>query len=182
MARRRKVVEEEPDQIAPTRRTLSIRLDEEGKIDLSGMRSQTVESLKEAVSGSSLFDSESEDQAVNEFETKKTVYAQVVPALLGVIGAAESIIVAQNMKLPYDEVRGIMGYSEEEVALLTEPASIVLAKRMPDGFGWTEEVTLALLLVQVHQIKMVALNELKARSEKKVVDIRKEPETSASVQ
>jgi hypothetical protein len=182
MARRRKAIEEEPEQLASTRRTLSIRLDDEGKIDLASMRSQTVESLKEAIEGSSLFDSGSEDQAVNEFETKKAVYSQVVPALLGVIGAAESIVVAQNMKLPYDEVRGIMGYSEEEVALLTEPASIVLSKRMPEGFGWTEEVTLALLLLQIHQVKMVMLSELKARSERKIVDIRKEPETSASVQ
>lgn len=177
MARRRPV-EEVQDEVTSAKKSLVLRLTEDGKVDVESMRPQTVEALKAALAGTSILAGESDDELVNAFETKKAVYAQVVPPIFGLIGGINSLFFAKRLKLPYDDVQKVMGYTEEEIAMLTDPAATVLAKRMPDTFGWTEEVTLLLVGMQIQQQKMQALQELQARSAKKVVDIRKEPEVS----
>ncbi len=186
MARRRRMTEEPAFSIDATpalaasapieqpaestsRKVIAIRLTDDGKVDLDGMRKATIDSLKHALKGSALF--KSDDEAENELALKKAVYAQVVPALYGVLGAAEALVVSKRMQLPYNDVRSVMEYTESDISVLSDPTATVLAKRMPEGFGWTEEVTLALTLVSIHQQKMIALEELKARTTKKLVDI-----------
>ena len=196
MARRRRMTEEPAfniDQAEPapasapvfpespaSRKVIAVRLTDDGKVDLDGMRKQTIESLKHALKGSELF--KSEEEAGNELELKKAVYSQVVPAIYGVLGAAETLLVSKRMQLPYNDVHLVMGYTETEIAVLCDPTATVLAKRMPEGFGWTEEVTLALTLVSIHQQKMIALQELKARSSKKLVDIDNKQSAASTVQ
>lgn len=166
--------------VSSPKRTLTIRLDDNGKLDASSMRDQTLETLRQAIQGSAILRGEEADQAaIAEFEVKKAVYAQVVPALYAVLGSAEALIVSNRSKIPYEEARKVFFYSESDIAKLSEPTAIVLAKRMPEGFGWAEEVALALTLVQIHQEKLIALKETRARLDKKLVDIRKEPETVA---
>lgn len=177
MARRRKIEEEVvQDAVAESpsaRKVIAIRLNEDGKVDLASMRTATREALRVALEGSDLTpDQDAANAHAASLEARKAVYAQVVPALYAVFGAAESLIVAKKTELPYSEVREVMTYSDAEIGLLLDPTATVLAKRMPDGFGWTEEVTLVLILVSIHQQKVSMLQEVKARNEKRLVDIR----------
>ncbi len=172
MGRRRKEIDEtQTEEVSAQRRTLTIRLDDDGRLDTSSMRQQTLDSLKAALQDSNLFHGEAENETVAQFELKRTLYAQIVPALYAVLGSLESLVVARQIGMSYDDARRIFSYTDSDIALLQDPTATVLAKRMPEGFGWAEETTLILTLVSVHQQKLALLQEWKARNAKRVVNI-----------
>jgi len=168
---------------ASGRKRISVPLDDSGKLDVASMRPGTVDSLRRALDGSSLFSEPSVDAAT--IEAKKLAFMPMVAPAYKLLGSLESWLAAKRTKLPYHDVEAIMGYSELEIEALTPATAIVLAKRLPEGFGWAEEMALAMLLVSFHQEKLLALQELQARASKKIVNIQdtsQERDVKSSVQ
>jgi len=71
----------------------------------------------------------------------------------------EAFIASRAAKCSFREASEPFSYKDADVALLLEPTAAVLAKRMPEGTQWAEEMTLALYLVAVHQQKVAAFVE-----------------------
>ena len=147
------------------KKRISVPLTEDGKVDLASMRPTTQASLKAALAGVGLSSGTSDPgEAKERLETRKANYEIVVGPIYAVLGALESLIAAQRLKLPYDEAHAILQYSEADVAILTDPTATVLAKRLPESFAWAEETALALILLSIHQEKMALLKDASERA------------------
>jgi len=154
--------------LGTTRRQLVLKLTADGKLDVDSMRPQTRETLKSALKDTPLF------EKPLDLKERKDLYLPLVGPIYSLLGALETWIVARQTKLPYDEVRSVMSYSDVDIALLADPTATVMAKRLPSDFAWAEESSLVLTLLAVHQQKFAMLAELKSKHSEPKAEVKLE--------
>jgi hypothetical protein len=134
-----------------TGNVLAVRLSDDGSVDTEHMRPDTVGRLKTAVQKSNLIETEAD---------KRASFAVLVPPIYKILGGLEALVTSYTMKAPREDCVEVLAYTEDEVKLLCDPTTAVLAKYSGAYMAThLEEFALVLHLVSIHQTKLALLHE-----------------------
>jgi hypothetical protein len=172
------VAEQEPEKPAQPESEyrpnskIQIPLKEDGTIDIDSMRAATKDRLKQALNSTPGLRDDPGQATVGMFPP------QVVWAMYGTLGVAESLLVQRFLKVPRAVADQIFTYTPEEMALLTPPTIRVMSKYASEWMiKYQDEIALAGLLFTMTMAKVNAALML-AKQTGTVVEMpkREEPE------
>ena len=103
-------------------------------------------------------------------ETARAAFALLIPALYSVIGKVEAWFASRATGFPMSVTTTVFEYTPEEIAILQDPTATVLAKYAGGLTKFSDELTLAFILLSVNEAKFRKLQE--AKNERS--DIRQE--------
>ena len=138
--------------------SITIRLDENGRIDVSGMREKTTARLKAALEATpelapGFGEIRLDGSSVPDF---------MVNAVYQLIGGIEQWAFARKYG---PEIAQTMAYRPQDIAILSEPTKAVLAKYLPKLGKYQEETALVMALASIHIGKVQAMNDMLAAQE-----------------
>jgi len=134
-----------------TSNVIAVRLQDNGSIDTEHMRGETLKRLTTAITKSNL-GTPAEDVSI--------AYALLVPAIYKVLGSLEAVLASKALKVSRADAAEVFEYTQDEIAVLTEPTANVLNKYSGTWLpSHSDEVTLCLHLYAIHQVKLEALRE-----------------------
>lgn len=143
---------------APQKERVVVTLDASGGLDLGSMRGKTKERLIEALKRS-----QSELLPALPTMPVKRWPDFAVRGLYGLLGAAETAAAAK--KYPIEIAQAVFMFSDAEIKELMEPTQAVLAKHAGSLDRFQEEISLGLVLIQVHFAKLHNLKRFIAEYE-----------------
>jgi hypothetical protein len=161
---------EEPAETSNTTPSrIAIPLRNDGSIDLDSMRESTKEKLRAAIGATPGMGSGGSAPA------QVAVFPpQMVFALYGAMGAAESLVAQRVGKVPREIADRVFTYSPQEMELLVPPTSRVLQKYAAEWMiKYQDEIALAVLLTSVTMAKVNACIMLQKASQANSPEIPK---------
>lgn len=138
----------EPEASSAGKGSITVKLTEDGALDMDSMRDATKEKLNAALSKTKLLPAKA---AAANFFTKDHV-----AALLGFLGSIEATLIGR--KFPGVDCDAIFRYDDVDVEILAPSAIRILNKRVGNQLGeYSDEVILGLLLLNLNRQKFAAL-------------------------
>lgn len=137
----------------PVKDKLVVTLTDAGGLDLDGMRPKTKEKLLAALR-------KSQSGLLPDVPSApvKRWPEFAVRGMYGMLGAAETAAAAR--KYPMEIAQAVFMFSDAEIRELMEPTQAVLTKHASNFDRWQEEISLGLVLIQIHFAKIHTLKAM----------------------
>lgn len=145
--------------------TITIRIDESGRIDTSAMRDKTTARLRQALQATpEVMPGFGETPALSGHDVPDFMVTAVFQLLGGIK------VWAYSQKYPAD-IAQYAAYGPLDIAVVSDPAKAVLAKYLPKLGRFQEETALVMALASVEMGKIRAMNAMLAERQERRPDV-----------